>query len=157
VKAKFVVFESKAADWVVEARDEYIAKLKPFLPFEFVNIKSPNVDRDGADVKKRKEAELLFKAVGEKDALVLFDEGGKTFARSEDFSAALSRVLESGKTQLVFVIGGAYGFDESVRARAFARWSLSGLTMNHWIAQVAALEQLYRGFTLIKGIPYHNR
>jgi 23S rRNA (pseudouridine1915-N3)-methyltransferase len=69
----------------------------------------------------------------------------------------LGRVLESGKSRLVFVIGGAYGFSDEVYARADMKWSLSALTFNHWLAQLAALEQVYRGLTILKGIPYHNR
>lgn len=157
MKIKFVIFETKAAPWVEFARQEYLAKLKPFFPIELAAVKSPNADRDNASVKMKKEAELLLNLLGEKDMLVLFDEGGKAIPSSEEFAKQLSRGLESGKAQLVFCIGGPYGFDESVKSRAAARWSLSGLTMNHWVAQIVALEQIYRGFTILKGIPYHNR
>jgi 23S rRNA (pseudouridine1915-N3)-methyltransferase len=157
MKLKFVIFETKAAGWVEDARAEYLAKIKPFMPIELVSVKSPSADRDNAAVKKRKEAELLLRLTGEKDLLILFDEGGRAFSSSEDLAKHFSRLLESGKSQCTFCIGGPYGFDESVVARAAARWSLSGLTMNHWVAQIVALEQLYRGFTILKGIPYHNR
>ena len=157
MKIKFFIFETKAAAWVQTARTEYLAKINPFIPIELVSLKSPSADRDAASVKTKREAEILLKLVSEKDLLVLFDEGGKSFARSEDLTQHLNRFLESGKSQLVFCIGGPYGFDQAVRDRADARWSLSGLTMNHWVAQITALEQLYRAFTIIKGIPYHNR
>jgi 23S rRNA (pseudouridine1915-N3)-methyltransferase len=157
VKLKFVIFETKAAPWVEAARQEYVAKINPFFPLELVSLKSPHAERENAEVKKRKEAELLLKTLNEKDFLVLFDEAGKTFVSSEDFAKTLSRVLESNKAQIVLCIGGPYGFSESVVKRSSARWSLSGLTMNHWLAQVVALEQLYRGLTILKGIPYHNR
>lgn len=157
MKLKFLVFENKAAAWVEAARTDYVAKIKPFFPLEFVALKSPHAERENSEVKKRKEAELLFKHIGKKDHLILFDEAGKTFSASEDFAKALSRVLESGKAQTVFCIGGPYGFDESVLKRSAARWSLSGLTLNHWLAQIVALEQIYRGLTILKGIPYHNR
>lgn len=157
MKIKFVIFETKAAGWVETARLEYLGKIKPFLPIELQTLKSPSADRDNASVKKKKEAELLLKIVGEKDILVLFDEGGKAFPRSEDLATSLQRHLESGKQQLIFCIGGPYGFDESVHKRSAAKWSLSGLTMNHWVAQIVALEQIYRGLTILKRIPYHNR
>lgn len=157
MKLKFFIFETNAPAWVEAARVEYAAKLKPFFPFEIQTLKSPGADRDNSEVKKRKEADLLLKQLDDRDLLVLFDEAGKSFRASEDFAAQVSRLLESGKRRVVFCIGGPYGFDEKIQSRAAARWSLSGLTMNHWVAQVMALEQIYRAFTIVKGIPYHNR
>lgn len=157
MKLRFLIFETKSPSWVVEAREEYTAKLKPFFPFSIQTLKSPSADRDASSVKLKKEAELLFKHVSDKDFLVLFDEAGKAFPSSEEFSRQLGRCLESGKTEMVFCIGGPYGFDKSVRTRAQAKWSLSPLTMNHWVAQIMALEQIYRGLTIVRGIPYHNR
>ncbi len=83
-----------------------------------------------------------MRELSDKDLLVLFDEKGQLAKTSEDFATALSRVLESGKAHVVFCIGGPYGFDEQVSKRAQLRWSLSGLTMNHWIASLTALEQI---------------
>lgn len=157
MKLQFLIFETKAPAWVNTARDDYAKKLGYFADFELKTLKSPSVDRGSATVKRRLEGELLLKHVGEKDLLILFDESGKLAKHSEEFAAQMSKALESGKTHLTFCIGGPYGFDESVKKRSQMRWSLSPLTMNHWIAQLMALEQLYRGFTLIKGIPYHNR
>lgn len=156
MKLRFLVFETKSAAWVTTARDEYAAKLKPFVNFEIKLLKSPAAARDDAAAKRRREGEILLKQI-ESDLVILFDEGGTTFKRSEDFANQLGRALESGKTTVTFVIGGPYGFAPEVYARAAGKWSLSGLTMNHWIAQLTALEQIYRGFTILRGIPYHNR
>jgi 23S rRNA (pseudouridine1915-N3)-methyltransferase len=157
MKLTLLILEGKPPAWVASAREEYRAKIAGFQSFEIKSLKSPSAERDAAAVKTRKEAGLILGEIGEKDLLVLFDEGGKLAKTSEDFAAQLGRVLESGKGRAVFVIGGPYGFDERVRARADLRWSLSPLTLNHWVAAIAALEQLYRGFTILKGIPYHNR
>jgi 23S rRNA (pseudouridine1915-N3)-methyltransferase len=157
VKIKFLILETKAPEWVNSARAEYVAKLKPFVNFEFKPLKSPHVDRDSAAVKQKLEAELILKELSDKDMLILFDEKGKLAKTSEDFSVILARVLESGKANVIMCIGGPYGFSEEVRKRAQMQWSLSPLTMNHWIASLMALEQIYRGFTILKGIPYHNR
>lgn len=157
MKLRFVIFETKAPAWVETARAEYAAKIAPFFPFEFQLLKSPSAAREDAASKLRREADLLLKQIDPRDYLVLFDEGGKLAKRSEDFAVQLARVVESGKARAVFAIGGPYGFHDDVRARADAKWSLSPLTMNHWIAQLAALEQIYRGFAIGKGLPYHNR
>ncbi len=157
MKLVLLIVEGKAPAWCESARQEYREKISGFIPFEIKSLKSPSVDRDSSAVKTRKEAELILDFLDEKDMLVLFDEGGKLAKSSEEFSSALSRVLESGKSRVVFCIGGPYGFDESVRSRAQMKWSLSPLTMNHWIAGVTAMEQIYRGLTILKNIPYHNR
>ncbi|MBX3020417.1 MAG: 23S rRNA (pseudouridine(1915)-N(3))-methyltransferase RlmH [Bdellovibrionales bacterium] len=157
MKLKFYIFETKAPAWVETARAEYAAKISPFFAFEVQTLKSPSADRDSAEVKRRKEAEILLKQLDDRDLLILFDEGGKVFRSSEEFSDGLVRAVESGKARVVFCIGGPYGFSAEVKARAQMKWSLSPLTMNHWIAQLMALEQIYRGFTIMRGIPYHNR
>jgi 23S rRNA (pseudouridine1915-N3)-methyltransferase len=157
MKLKFLVLETKAPPWLVNAREEYLAKLGAFHPFDLQIVKSPSFERENAAGKMKKEAELLMRHIDSKDLLILFYEAGKTFTSSEDFAKHFGRYLESGKALMIFCIGGPYGFSEDLKARAQARWSLSGLTMNHWVAQLTALEQLYRALTILKGIPYHNR
>lgn len=158
MKFRFLILEGgKPPEWVATARAEYAAKISPFVPFEIKLLKSPSADRDGADVKRKLEADLILRELGDKDMLVIFDERGKLAKTSEDFSASLSRILESGKANIFFCIGGPYGFAKEVKQRAQMQWSLSPLTMNHWIAGLMALEQIYRGLTIIKRIPYHNR
>lgn len=157
MKFAFYILETKPPAWVETARREYETKIGGFIGFEIKTLKSPTADRGLADVKRRLEAEKLLAEIDDRDLLVLFDEKGKAWKSSEDFAAALGRARESGKARVVFVIGGPYGFDDRVRRRAQNQWSLSGLTMNHWIAQLMALEQIYRGLTIVKGVPYHNR
>jgi 23S rRNA (pseudouridine1915-N3)-methyltransferase len=157
MKLRLLILEGKAPAWVTEARREYQEKISPFVPFQIRLIKSPNADRNSAQVKQRREGELILRELNDKDMLILFDEKGKLAKSSEDFSQALARVLESGKASMVFCMGGPYGFADEVKKRSQLQWSLSPLTMNHWIAGLVALEQIYRGLTIIRGIPYHNR
>jgi 23S rRNA (pseudouridine1915-N3)-methyltransferase len=156
MKLVLTAFETKSPDWVATARQDYLTKISHFIPLEWRPFKSPSADRDDASVKLKKESEILLKFLDASDLLVLFDENGTTFADSKVFSEHLKRVVESGKSRVVLAIGGPYGFSEDVKKRAQMKWSLSKLTMNHWIAQIAALEQVYRGFTILKGLPYHN-
>ncbi len=157
MKFKFVFLETKAPSWVNEARSEYQKKISPFVPLELRTLKSPSAERDERAIKRTKEGRLLLKEFEPKDLVILFDEKGKLARSSEEFSEKLNRVIQSAKSQAVFCIGGAYGFSDEVLARADERWSLSPLTLNHWLAQLAALEQIYRGLTILRGIPYHNR
>jgi 23S rRNA (pseudouridine1915-N3)-methyltransferase len=157
MKISFLILEGKPPEWVDSTRREYEAKISPFVKFEIKSLKSPSADRESRDVKLKKESEIILRQLDDKDMLVLFDEHGKLAKSSEEFAQMLSRTLESGKSHILFCIGGPYGFADEVYSRAQAKWSLSPLTMNHWLAQLTALEQIYRGLTILKGIPYHNR
>jgi 23S rRNA (pseudouridine1915-N3)-methyltransferase len=86
--------------------------------------------------------------------VVLLDERGKSYT-SKDFSAYLERASMT-YSSMVFVIGGAYGFDQSVLDRADAKLSLSEMTFSHQLIRLIFMEQLYRAFTIIKGEPYHH-
>lgn len=152
----FYYLKGKTEPWAGAAADEYVKKISYFFKFEKAAIKSKSEARDNADSKKRAEATSLLAKIEPQDFLILFDEAGKTFKNSREFSRELVRVIEGAYPRVVFTIGGPYGFDTSVQNRAQAKWSLSGLTMNHHIAQIAALEQIYRGLTIWKGLPYHN-
>lgn len=138
-------------------RDEYIAKIAAFMPFEFQAVKSPVAPRESAAVKSKREGELLLRRIQDRDHVILFDEAGELARDSESFATRFRGVLASGKPRVVFCIGGPFGFSDEVRRRSTQKWSLSPLTMNHWVAQLSALEQIYRAFTIFKGIPYHNR
>lgn len=88
--------------------------------------------------------------------MVLLDEGGKQFT-SEAFSEYIQKRLNSGLKQLVFVIGGPYGFSEAVYTRADSTISLSKMTFSHQMVRLFFTEQLYRAFTILRNEPYHHR
>jgi 23S rRNA (pseudouridine1915-N3)-methyltransferase len=156
MKVELIVFATKSPAWVEVMRNEYCVKLNGFFPFTVKMIKSPPANRESREVKRKLEAELLLKHVTSKDLLIIFDEAGKALKSSQEFAGQVTRWLESGKARLLFCIGGAYGFDDEVRRQSAGCISLSPLTMSHLVAQVVALEQLYRAMTIIKGLPYHN-
>ena len=146
----------QSCDWAEAAAMEYAQKISHFFKFERIMLKSKSSGREQAEEKRRAEADTLLKHFEKSDFVILFDEHGKTFRSSEEFSAALIKAVGSSAPTVSFVIGGPYGFDAAVLERANAKWSLSALTMNHHVAHVAALEQIYRGLTIWKGLPYHN-
>ena len=90
------------------------------------------------------------------DVLILLDEKGKTFT-SEGFSEFLQKKMNSGLKNLIFVIGGPYGFSEAVYERANGKVSLSSMTFSHQMVRLFFIEQLYRGFTILRNEPYHHR
>lgn len=104
---------------------------------------------------KEREGELILKNIRNTDDVVLLDERGSIFSSIEWARHLEKKMVFEGK-DIVFVIGGAYGFSQKVYQRANSRISLSKMTFSHQIIRVIFLEQLYRAFTIIKGGPYHH-
>ena len=156
MKLKLYYIGSKNPSWAEEIATEYDKKLGQFGKFERTLIKSPSLERKSSDQKREAEGDLLLKKIENSDFLVLLDERGKKFENSPALSDRLVKIMSGSPSTIVFVIGGPYGFSKSVQDRANESWSLSNLTMNHHVAQVAFLEQLYRSFAIWKNLPYHN-
>ena len=115
-----------------------------------------NVSAFSQDQIKEKEGELILKNVKQNDLLILLDERGKEFT-SENWAQHLEKSITFSGKDMVFVVGGAYGFSPKVYERANEMISLSKMTFSHQIIRVIFLEQLYRAFTIMKGEPYHHR
>ena len=97
-----------------------------------------------------------LQAAASGDTLILLDENGKEFS-SVNFSAYLQKRMNTGLKRLVFIIGGPYGFSQEVYNKAQGKLSLSKMTFSHQMVHLFFIEQLYRGFTILKGEPYHHR
>lgn len=151
-----IYIKGKTEPWAEDANELYAKKINRFLPFERIAVKAKSLDRDNASEKKTVESNALLAHVEKSDVLVIFDEAGKKIKNSHDFSANLVNLLGRQARRTVFGIGGAYGFSDQAKKSAQEIWSLSPLTMNHHLAQLAALEQIYRALTIWKNFPYHN-
>ena len=154
---KAVLFDFKTAkeEWFDLAVQTYIKKIKPFIEFEVVSLKSNKTDREESELKKNFELKELQKKLTNDDFVILFDERGKDLD-SIQFSQQLEKVQTSGKKRIVFIIGGAFGVHDEIKSRAQLKISLSKMVMNHLVAETVVLEQIYRAFTIQKRIPYHN-
>ena len=106
--------------------------------------------------QKQKEGDLILNKLNPTDVLVLLDENGKQLD-SVDFSGYLQKHMNSGIKQLVFAIGGPYGFSEGVYKKAKGKISLSKMTFSHQMVRLFIIEQLYRGYTILRNEPYHHR
>lgn len=155
MKIELLTFASPRTDWLNDFSEKYQKKISGFLPFSLTTLKSANKGREQAEAKKKTENEALLKKIDSSAWVIAFDEKGKEF-QSRAFSDQLVKGMESGCSKVQFVLGGAYGLDDTVRGKARAVWSLSPLTMSHQVAQVVAMEQIYRALTIWRGIPYHN-
>ncbi len=106
--------------------------------------------------QKQKEGALILSKLSSSDVLILLDENGKQMD-SVGFSTYLQKHMNSGIKQLVFVIGGPYGFSPEVYQKAQGKLSLSKMTFSHQMVRLFFIEQLYRGFSILRNEPYHHR
>jgi 23S rRNA (pseudouridine1915-N3)-methyltransferase len=137
--------------------DDYQKRLGFYIKFEFEIIPDlKKVKNLSEDHQKQKEGELILGKLNQTDVLILLDENGKQFD-SVGFSNYLQKHMNSGIKQLVFVIGGPYGFSEDVYSKAQGKISLSKMTFSHQMVRLFVIEQLYRGFTILRNEPYHHR
>ena len=137
--------------------DDYQKRLGHYVKFEFEIIPDlKNAKNLSEAQQKQKEGELILAKVSNADVLVLLDEGGKQFD-SVTFSTYLQKHMNSGIKRLIFVIGGPYGFSNEVYSKAQGKLSLSKMTFSHQMVRLFFIEQLYRGFTILRNEPYHHR
>ncbi|CAZ94106.1 23S rRNA (pseudouridine(1915)-N(3))-methyltransferase RlmH [Zobellia galactanivorans] len=136
---------------------EYENRLKHYVKFELEIIPDIKNAKNLTEAQqKEKEGQLILKKLGPTDALVLLDENGRQHS-SVEFSAYLQKKMNSGLKQLVFVIGGPYGFSPEVYAKAKGKISLSKMTFSHQMVRLFVVEQIYRAFTILRNEPYHHQ
>lgn len=146
--------DNKQLQSLIEA---YQKRLNHYIKFQFEVIPDLKKTKNLNEAQqKQKEGELILNKVQASDILVLLDENGKQF-NSVEFSKYLQKHMNSGIKQLVFVIGGPYGFSEEVYKRANAKVALSKMTFSHQMVRLFFIEQLYRGFTILRNEPYHHQ
>jgi len=134
----------------------YQKRLQHYIKFELEIISDiKNVKNLSEAQQKEKEGELILSKLQNTDQLILLDDKGKQFT-SIEFSQYLQKKMNSGIKQLVFVIGGPYGFSDAVYKKSQRKLSLSKMTFSHQMIRLFIVEQIYRGFTILKNEPYHH-
>lgn len=142
--------------WVSEGLEVYSSRLRHYIGFDLVEIPElRNASSLSRDQIKTAEGKLILSKVKPGDDVILLDEHGKEF-RSIEFAAMLEKKMSFASKDIVFVIGGAYGFSPDVYSRADSKLSLSKMTFSHQMVRTIFAEQLYRAFTIIKGEAYHH-
>ena len=155
MKLNLVCLGRTKEQFVQEGIAKYLRYLKPYADTEIKELREEKIhDLKDAPLIRKKEAEKIFKAVSPQALLVAMDERGQEFT-SHGFAEFLNKALDSGFREMVFVVGGAMGLDESVTDRSNKVIAMSRWTLTHEMARLVLLEQLYRAFTIIKGKPYH--
>ncbi len=128
--------------YFVDAEREYVKRLRPYCKLSIVESKT-----DAAQLA----------AIPAGATLVAFDERGTAMSSTEFARDVLAATeLHGGGAPLVFAIGGADGHGDALRARAQRLVSFGRLTIAHRLVRLLVLEQIYRGYRIVRGEPYHR-
>lgn len=156
MKIELAVIGKTSIGYLKQGIDEYIKRLKHYVPFEIKYIDDiKNTKNISEDQQKRTEGAKILSLLDKSDLVVLLDEHGKEYT-SMQYSSYIQKRMLSGAKKVVFVIGGPYGFSQEVYDRANDKISFSKMTFNHEMIRLIFTEQLYRAYTIINHEPYHH-
>lgn len=156
MKVELICIGKTSKSFLEEGENEYLKRLKRYLKFQKIELPDIKMAKNASETSiKQKEAELFFQKIDASDFVVLLDEKGKIFS-SVKFANYLQQLFNRGGHKIVFLIGGPYGFHETIYDRANAKLSLSSMTFSHQMIRMLFLEQFYRAMTILKGEPYHH-
>lgn len=130
--------------------DEYLKRLSRFVKFEITELKE-SASHEGS----REEGKRILAALRDDALIILLDVAGTEWS-SHELATEIEHWQGQSQKEIIFIIGGQDGVSEDVIKRARTRWSLSRLTLTHEMARVVLIEQLYRAYTIINGLPYQK-
>ena len=155
MKTKLLVVGKTNDKNITKGIDDYVGRVKHYMPFDIEVIPElKNTKSLTQSNQKEMEAEQILKRLQPSDTVVLLDEHGKEY-RSIEFARWIEKLQQTARS-LVCIIGGPYGFADSVYERSDAKLSLSKMTFSHQMIRLLFVEQIYRACTIIKGEPYHH-
>ena len=156
MRIKLVTIGKTDQSYIRQGILEYMRRLEHFVNISVEELPDVRNTKNMSNAElQRREGEILQRGLSGSDVIILLDEKGQSFS-SREMAAWLNKILISGPRELAFVCGGAFGFSEDIYKLAHYLISLSRLTFTHQMARLIFLEQLYRSFTILKGMPYHN-
>jgi 23S rRNA (pseudouridine1915-N3)-methyltransferase len=139
--------------WIKQGIEEYQKRLSPFWKIQWLELKDVSLKAAGSiDKVKKLEAAILVKSISTGDYIIALDETGTEYD-SVGFAKLLDGLVAQG--DIVFVIGGVYGLDKSIREKANLVLSFSRFTFPHQLIRLILIEQLYRARTISSGKTYH--
>lgn len=156
MKIRFICIGKTGKSFLEQGENEYLKRLQHYCKIERIEIPDlKNAKKLTMDQIKAKEGEEILTKIDASDHVILLDDKGKQHT-SMQFADFLQQKMNQGTKTLSFVVGGAYGFSDEVYNRANGKLSLSLMTFSHQMIRMIFFEQLYRGFTILKGEPYHH-
>ena len=158
MKITVVCIGKLSLDFLHAGAAEYSNRIKRYATLKIIELKEEkggSKNGSSAHIRER-ESERLLERIPPGAYCAVLDEKGKQLG-SVEFATSLERRMLHGRNEWCFVIGGAYGVNDTLRRRADSVLSLSRMTWTHQMARMLLLEQLYRAFTIMRKEPYHNR
>jgi 23S rRNA (pseudouridine1915-N3)-methyltransferase len=153
MKYRIVAVDKLREPYTAAAAADFRARLRRYESYDEVEVAASRGTQPERAI--RDEEARIMAALDPNDVVWLLDREGRELS-SLELAKRLGRLADAGTTRIVFVIGGAYGAGEALRARADVRWSLSRLTLLHEWARALVLEQLYRAAKIARNEPYHH-
>ncbi len=156
MKISFWCIGKTEESYLLEGINKYNKRLSNYLSFEYKEIHIRQSAKMVTPAQhKQTERDELLKLIKPTDFLILLDEAGKEFT-SVKFAEFLQKKFNEVAANMIFLIGGAYGFHHDIYARANANIALSQMTFTHQMVRLIFLEQLYRAMTILRNEPYHH-
>ena len=156
MKITLIVTGKTDAKWLQEGMEVYFKRLKHYLPFTLKVLPDIKNSRNlSQEQQKDMEAAQMLPHLETTGEVFLLDEGGADYT-SREFSAFIEKKMITSCREMIFVIGGPFGFSPKLEQVASGKISLSRLTFSHQMVRLLFAEQLYRAMTIIKGESYHN-
>ena len=158
MKVTLIAIGKTTEKWIREGLAIYEGRIPHYIRFAYIETDDVKLRAGKHDTRLVMEAEAkkVEKILETVDHLVLLDENGKEHS-SEQFAVWFQKRQNQGLKHMAFLIGGPYGFAESIKSKAKEKMSLSKMTFSHQMVRVFAAEQIYRAQTILKGDPYHHR
>jgi len=156
MKIKLLLIGKTEEEFLKTGIREYEMRIKKYIPFEIVEIPALKKTANMSPIEQNtRESVMISKRFLPGDIIILLDEHGKEM-KSTEFATFLNKLFLSGNKNLVFIVGGPFGFDPSLKKQASSILSLSRMTFSHQMVRLFFTEQLYRGLTIIRGESYHH-
>jgi len=156
MKIKIIAIGKTHKSFLIEGENEYIKRIKKYVVIEKIEIPDlKNAKKLTFNQIKEKEGKLLLAKIEPHSLIVLLDEKGKEYT-SIKFSSWMQDKMNRGYKNIIFLIGGAYGFSDEVYKAANEKIALSKMTFSHQMIRMLFTEQIYRAFTILNNEPYHH-
>lgn len=155
MKVKLIAIGKTDETYLQEGISKYLVRLKHYIPFELILLNDIKMGtKPNILSQKEKEGRLFLEKIQANDFVVLLDENGKSFG-SVEFADYFQKRMNAS-LDVVFLIGGPFGFSDEIYHRANDKIALSKMTFSHQMIRLLFVEQVYRAFTIIKGEKYHH-
>ena len=159
MKIKLVTVGKLKEKYLIQGINEYLKRLNSYAKMEIIEVPDEKAPEKLSDAEmlqvKEKEGQRILGKINDNEYVFVLAINGKQLS-SEEFSKEIEQLGISGKSNLTFVIGGSLGLSDSVLQRSNQQISFGRLTYLHQLMRLVLVEQIYRGFRIMKGEPYHK-